>query len=69
MMNLNKVPYRKIKEFYIPISVIYQKTGLSQNVIYASLSENGKRKLRTNKQLKICIFLKITPCDLYEGQD
>lgn len=68
-MNLNKMLCRKIKESYIPISVICQKTGLSQNVIYASLSENGKRKLRANELLKICNFLKINPCDLYDGQD
>lgn len=50
-----------VREKGIQLSYICLKTGLSKNVIYPSLGENGHRKLRTDEFFIICKAIEADP--------
>lgn len=63
-MDATKALYTVIKKRHIPISAICRETGLPAKVIYTSLSQNGKRKLRADELIQICGYLKLNPLEL-----
>ncbi|HCA28868.1 MAG TPA: hypothetical protein DEP23_04510 [Ruminococcaceae bacterium] len=54
-----------VKDKGFQIKIIAQKTGLSQNALYNSMS--GKRKLRADEYLAICDFIGKDPKDFYKS--
>lgn len=68
-MDVTQKIYTIIKERHIPVKAVCEGTNLPLKVMYSSLKENGKRKLRADEFLKICKFLKIDPMSLREDKD
>ena len=68
-MDVTQKIYTIIKERHIPVKAVCEGTNLPLKVMYSSLKENGKRKLRADEFLKICKFLKINPMSLREDKD
>lgn len=68
-MDVTQKIYTIIKERHIPVKAVCEGTNLPLKVMYSSLKENGKRKLRADEFLKICKFLKINPMSLCEDKD
>lgn len=50
-----------IKAQGITLFSIIRRTGISKTVIYSSLGENGKRKLRVEEYYKICSAIGVDP--------
>lgn len=61
MMDVTNAVSKFVKDKGFQIKVIAQRTGVSQNALYNSLS--GKRKLRADEYLAICDFLGKDPKD------
>lgn len=45
----------------IAISAIQHGTGISRQVLYSSLGKNGKRELRADEFLQVCVFAEVDP--------
>ena len=58
-------PTRELSEYLnqrgIAISAIQKGTGLPRQILYTSLGKNGKRELRADEFLQICVFIEIDP--------
>lgn len=67
-MDVTKKIYLIIKQRGIPIKVVSEGSGLPVKVMYTSLCNNSKRKLRADELLKICRFLKLNPMSLVEDK-
>ena len=63
-MDVTQKIYNIIKERHIPVKAVCEGANLPLKVMYSTLKENGKRKLRADEFLKICKFLKINPMSL-----
>lgn len=50
-----------IKSQGITLFSIIRRTGISRTVVYSSLGENGRRKLRAEEYLKICSAIGVDP--------
>lgn len=64
IMDVTQKVYEIIKERGIPVKVVSEGSGLPVKIMYTSLCNNAKRKLRADELLKICRFLKINPMSL-----
>lgn len=45
----------------ISISAVQKGTGLPRQVLYSSLGKNGKRELRADEFLQVCLFIEADP--------
>lgn len=69
IMDVTQKNYNIIKERHIPVKAVCEGANLPLKVMYSTLKENGKRKLRADEFLKICKFLKINPMSLRDDKD
>lgn len=68
-MDVTQKIYNIIKERHIPVKAVCEGANLPLKVMYSTLKENGKRKLRADEFLKICKFLKINAMSLCDDKD
>lgn len=68
-MKATKALAAYIKEKGIKLSLIIQKTGLSENIIYPSLGSGRGRKLSADEFLAVCVCLEVDPLQFYKGDE
>lgn len=68
-MKATKALAAYIKEKGIKLSLIIQKTGLSENIIYPSLGSGRGRKLSADEFLAVCVCLEVDPLQFYKSSD
>lgn len=68
-MKATKALAAYIKEKGIKLSLIIQKTGLSENIIYPSLGSGRGRKLSADEFLAVCVCLEVDPLQFYKDDE
>ena len=65
-------PTKELSEYLgqrgITIAAVQKGTGLTRQVLYTSLGKNGKRELRADEFLQVCVFAEVDPMKFAPGK-